>query len=329
MGSRPGSSNLADIARDDPSPLSPPSTSSPPPSSVPPGGGAELISACLSTLVGDGSSHPTIRLPPSLVKALTSPPPHAIPHDRTRCASMVLAVADTGATHHMIPDKSAFVSYHRVNKQVRMGNGAYAPVLGRGTAVFALNGHTVLIRNVLHVPALRVPLYSRRAHLKQRGCGFVGDNSLGGMFVYFPSFFISVDTSEDCHLQFRSLGVAASLKEVEYGQPRSEASASRVTTRSWSKRAAEATQVTGIIRNALPGPDAVVPPVASPQTEKTVRWKQPVSAETLPGPCTSEVHPRALPRGDGGGQIPVCSQPGRVSAAPAPTRHGASAGAPL
>ena len=130
MGSRPGSSNLADIARDDPSPLLPPSTSSPPPSSLPPVGGAELISACLSTLVSDGSSHPTIRLPPSLVKALASPQPHVIPHDCTRCASMVLAVADTGATHHMIPDKSAFVSYHRVNKRVRMGNGAYAPVLG-------------------------------------------------------------------------------------------------------------------------------------------------------------------------------------------------------
>ena len=58
--------------------------------------------------------------------------------------------------------------------------------------------------------------------------------------------------------------------------------------------------MTGIIRNASPRPVAAVPPVASPQTEKTVRWKQPVSAEALPGPRASEAHPRALPRGDGG-----------------------------
>ena len=233
MRGPPGSNNLADIARADPAPLSPtPLPPSPNPLTPSPGVGSEHISACLSTLVGDDSSHHTIHLPPSLVKVLTCPPPHAVPHDRDRCASMVLAVADTGATHHMIPDKTAFVSYHRVNKRVRMGNGAYAPVLGRGTAVFALNGHAVLIRNVLHVPALQLPLYSLRAHLKQRGCGFLGDNSLGGMFVYFPSFILSVDTSRDCHLQFRSLGAAASLRDVKYGQPRTEVSAARVTTRS-------------------------------------------------------------------------------------------------
>ena len=79
----------------------------------------------------------------------------------------------------------------------------------------------------MHIPALRVPLYSLHAHLKQWGCGFVGDNSLGGMFVYFPSFILSVDTSRDCHLQFCSLGATALLKDVKYGQPRMEMSAAR------------------------------------------------------------------------------------------------------
>ena len=55
---------------------------------------------------------------------------------------MVLAVADTGATHHMIPDRTAFVSYHRVNKRVLTGNGAYAPVLGCNTAFFFLSTGT-------------------------------------------------------------------------------------------------------------------------------------------------------------------------------------------
>jgi hypothetical protein len=42
-----------------------------------------------------------------------------------------LAVADTGATEHMIPNKSSFISYHSVSGlNVRMGNNSYIPVLG-------------------------------------------------------------------------------------------------------------------------------------------------------------------------------------------------------
>jgi hypothetical protein len=66
-----------------------------------------------------------------------------------------LVVTDTGATDHMLPDRSAFISYKSVwHLRVRMGNNYYAPVLGRGTAIVSLNGQRLLIRNVLHVPAL-------------------------------------------------------------------------------------------------------------------------------------------------------------------------------
>ena len=42
-----------------------------------------------------------------------------------------LAVADTGATDHMVPDKSAFVSYKSVTGlSFQMGNNSYVPVLG-------------------------------------------------------------------------------------------------------------------------------------------------------------------------------------------------------
>ena len=133
-----------------------------------------------------GGGGPTIRLPPSLVKALTSPPAHAIPHDSRRVTEMVVAVVDTGATQHMIPDRSAFVSYHRSDKRVRMASDTYAPVRGEGTALISLNGRMVLIRDVLHVPDLRKPLYSLRAHMMQRGCGFLGDNEAGGCSSTFP-----------------------------------------------------------------------------------------------------------------------------------------------
>jgi hypothetical protein len=111
-----------------------------------------------------------------------------------------VAIADSGATDHMFPDKSAFISYKRIsNLQVRMGNNSYIPVLGRGTVIISLNNQRVLVCHALHVPGLAVLLYSLWAHIKQPGCGFIGTKDLG-MLVYFPSFVLSVDTSSDCHL---------------------------------------------------------------------------------------------------------------------------------
>ena len=131
-----------------------------------------------------------------------------------------LVVADTGATDHMLPDRSAFISYKSVHHLcVWMGNNSYAPVLGWGTAIVSLNGQRLLIRNVLHVPALRVPLYSLRAHLRQRGCGFIGSFETG-MHVYFLGVVLSVDMSTDCHLSYEPLGKSAPLLSLHYVQPR-------------------------------------------------------------------------------------------------------------
>jgi hypothetical protein len=81
------------------------------------------------------------------------------------------AIADSGATDHMFPDKSAFISYKTTsNLKVRMGNNTYLPVLAWGSAIISLNGQRVLVRHALHVPGLAVPLYSFRANFKQRGC---------------------------------------------------------------------------------------------------------------------------------------------------------------
>ena len=129
-------------------------------------------------------------------------------------------VADSGATDHMFPDKSTFISYKLVsNLQVHMGNNSFLPVLGRGTAIISLNGQWVLVWNALHVPRLVVPLYSLRAHCLQRGCGFIGASGVG-ILVYFHSFVLTVDTSKDCHLAFESLGRSALLDILHYVQPR-------------------------------------------------------------------------------------------------------------
>jgi hypothetical protein len=130
-------------------------------------------------------------------------------------------MADMGATDHMLPDRLALILYKLVwHLCVCMGNNSYPPVLGRGTAIISLNGQRLLISNVLHVPALRVPLYSLRAHIRQGGYGFLGIFETG-MHVYFPfpGVVLSVDMSTNCHLSYKSFGKSSPLSSLHYVQP--------------------------------------------------------------------------------------------------------------
>ncbi len=155
-----------------------------------------------------------IILPPTMIKSLLI----AIPTTNGG-TPFRLVVADTGAMDHMVPDRGAFISYKSVHGLwVRMGNNLFASVLGRGTAIISLNGQRLLIRHVLHVPELRVPLYSLCAHLPQSGCGFVGSYETG-LHVYFPGVVLTVDTSSDCHLAYKPLGKTAPLLSLHYVQP--------------------------------------------------------------------------------------------------------------
>jgi hypothetical protein len=129
---------------------------------------------------------------------LQNPPAHSIaipslPDGRP----LSLLVADTGATDHMLPENSAFISYRpAVYCWVRMGNNFFAQILGTGSAVFAVNGKRILIQDCLHVPALRNPLYSLRAHQRQHGCSFLGMHNLR-IYLFFPTFIVEVDTTTD------------------------------------------------------------------------------------------------------------------------------------
>ncbi len=135
-------------------------------------------------------------------------------------SSKCFAVAETGATNHMLPDKAAFTSYKSIsNLQVQMGNNSFILVLGQGTTVISLNGQRVLIRNALHILGLVVPLYSLRAHLTQRGCAFYGAYK-AGMLACFPTFVLTVDMSSDYNLSYEPLGCCAPLDILHYVQPR-------------------------------------------------------------------------------------------------------------
>ena len=189
-----------------------------------------------------------------------------------------LAVADTGATDHMLPDRSCFISYKSVvSLLVRMGNNSFVPVLGRGSANFALNGKCILVRNMLHVPGLAVPLYSLRTHVTQRGCGFFGTQD-SGFLVYFPSFVLSVDTAVDCHLSFTPLGTSAPLHTLDYVQPWCAPSTYLVTPVRVVSNATPSQFLPALIEsddnddNVLPV-DAPSPPSRSPVDLSDISWQ--------------------------------------------------------
>jgi hypothetical protein len=102
----------------------------------------------------------TILLPKLVLALLANPPAHstAFAFLTSRPASSLL-VADTGATDHMIQNKSAFISYKPATGcRVRMGNNLFAPILGTSAGCVsssrALNNRQRLFYSVngLHQP---------------------------------------------------------------------------------------------------------------------------------------------------------------------------------
>lgn len=99
-----------------------------------------------------------------------------------------------------------------------LGDDTRLPIYGRGTAKIRLNGKTILLRNALHVPALRAPLYSLRQHSKQPGCGTFSDSNTGS-FILFPHFVLQIDDSTDNLLSYAPLG-RITTSRLDYAQPR-------------------------------------------------------------------------------------------------------------
>ena len=63
--------------------------------------------------------------------------------------------AKSGASEEMFPDYSTFRTYHCLhNHYATLGDTTRLPIEGIGTAIYTLNGKTILTRNSLHIPAL-------------------------------------------------------------------------------------------------------------------------------------------------------------------------------
>ena len=147
-------------------------------------------------------------------------PSHAVVADEDE------ACADTGATGMMLQDYAAFVSYHKVADQhVELGDDTRLPIAGVGTAKFSLNGKVVRLRDCMHVPGLRAPLYSLRRHRHLPGCGTFSHFD-SGSFVLFPTFSLRVDDSVDHMLSYRSIGRAPHVP-CDYVEPRRAPPAAR------------------------------------------------------------------------------------------------------
>jgi hypothetical protein len=127
--------------------------------------------------------------------------------------------ADSGATEHMLNDYDAFVSYHPCkNEFVTLGDDTRLKIYGRGSDRFLLNGRVIQVRNALHVPDLRAPLYFLRRHRHMDGCGYYSQYGVGS-FILFPSFTIEVDDTTDNLVSYKSLG-HSHTKALDYKEPR-------------------------------------------------------------------------------------------------------------
>ena len=86
----------------------------------------------------------------------------------------------SGATEQMLPDYFSFLSYRPYmdpNNYALLRDEYRSNIAGRGTAVFTMNGHYVLVRNALHAPSLWVPLYSAQRHRTQPGCAYYDNDT--------------------------------------------------------------------------------------------------------------------------------------------------------
>jgi hypothetical protein len=129
--------------------------------------------------------------------------------------------ADSGATHMMLPDYMAFNSYRKhSHRTVKLGDKSTLRIAGEGTATFSLNGKVITVRNALHVPDLRQPLYSLRKHKTMPGCGTFSHHHDVGSFILFPDFVLRIDDSIDNLVTYKSIGRQKPHRRPDYVEPR-------------------------------------------------------------------------------------------------------------
>ena len=125
---------------------------------------------------------------------------------------------ESGAFEDVFPGYSTYKTYHRLsNRYDTLVDTTRLPIEGIGTAVYALNGWTILTRNALHIPSLRGPLWSLRKHHQIPGCG-VYSSFKGGSYLFFLDFILQAEDSYDNIVSYRSLGTSHQ-GPIDYMEP--------------------------------------------------------------------------------------------------------------
>ena len=119
----------------------------------------------------------------------------------------------------MIPYYSTFKTYHRFSYlYATLVDTTRLHIEGIGTAVYTLNGLTILTSNDLHIPALRGPIYSLHKHRQRPGCG-VYSSYKDVSYLFFHDFILQVEDSYDNIFICRPLGTSHQ-GPINYTEPR-------------------------------------------------------------------------------------------------------------
>ena len=128
----------------------------------------------------------------------------------------------------MFPDYSTFKTYHCIsNWYATLGDTTRITIEGIGTAVYTLNGRTIINHNDLHIPALRGPIYSLWKHCQIPGSG-VYYYYKDGSYIFFPNFILQVEDSYDNIVSYCPLGTSHQ-GPIDYIEPRSTSSTAMAT----------------------------------------------------------------------------------------------------
>ena len=136
--------------------------------------------------------------------------------------------ADSRASENMFLDYHTFKRYHRLyNRYATLGDTTRMPIEVIGTAVYALNGCTILTRNFLHIPALRGPLYSLWKQHQRLGWGFYSSYK-DGSYISIPGFILRVEDSYDNIVSYWLLR-SSYQGTIHYIEPKSTSSTAMAT----------------------------------------------------------------------------------------------------
>ena len=122
----------------------------------------------------------------------------------------------------MFLDYYSFLSYHppmEPNNYALLGDEYISNISVRGTAVFTMNGHLILVCNSLHSPSLQAPLHSTQRCCTQPGCAYYDYDTVGNILL-FPTMVINVESTTDNIVSFFPISRTLRDRKLNYTEPR-------------------------------------------------------------------------------------------------------------